>query len=60
MLFMNMTKKLKAANSMGLQIENFPTLHPFFTPNFNPGYGFYLLSVLKELETTKKITDIEK
>lgn len=49
MIFINWTNNLKSKQKVGLDIANYPLIHQFFEPNFNPGYGFYLLTVLKEL-----------
>lgn len=47
MIFINWTKGLKAIDAIGLDKSNYPALYPFYRPDFNATFGFYLVAALK-------------
>lgn len=55
MIFINWTKGLKAIDAVGFERSNYPALYPFFRPDFNATFGFYLVTALKELETDNQL-----
>jgi hypothetical protein len=55
LIFINWTKHLKSKDNEGLDISNYPALYPFYRPDFNASFGFYLVTALKELQTDKKL-----
>jgi hypothetical protein len=55
MIFINWTKGLKTVDVFGFERSNYPALYPFYRPDFNATFGFYLVTALKEMETEKKL-----
>lgn len=47
MIIFKWSNSLKAKDSCGMDVENYPRLYRFLKAEFNASYGFYLVTALR-------------